>query len=332
MPDSPFAPAVAVAGVLRTHCQYEAALKWYELAFAPLSSNSSWCFSDSNQNRPSAVEATGWFDERAQRRSITLHYAETMLDWGDAVLRRNTPESFQQARLIFDTVAKLLGARPRTIQASPKGEPSSVADFSPLAAPVNPRLLALYDHSTDRLDLIHACLNASRLRNGAPGSALGTSGDMPYFGNTTLRAGWRSGAQPCLDDVDWCAPQSPYRFVFVVQKAVEIVGEVRAQGAALLAAYEKGDAEYLASLRANHENQLLNLATQIRQNQWRESDWQVQALRKTKEITQTRRNYQAMLIQNGLLSKEIENENLTDTGMALRTASNVVEGIAQIMG
>jgi len=42
-----------------------------------------------------------------------------------------------------------------------------------------------------------------------------------------------------------------------VQKALELAGEVRVLGAELLAAYEKGDAEYLASLRATHERQIL---------------------------------------------------------------------------
>jgi len=51
---------------------------------------------------------------------------------------------------------------------------------------------------------------------------------------------------------------------------------VRGLGAELLSAYEKGDAEYLASLRSTHERQLLQLALDVRQNQWREADWQVQ--------------------------------------------------------
>lgn len=319
VPASPFAPALAVAAALRAHCRFPEALKWYELAFSPLHANASWpCHRWSEEDYAPEGDA--------RSRSITLHYLETLLQWGDAVLRRNTPESFQQARLIFGTADRLLGARPRTItSAGPDGEPMAVEDFEPLAAPLNPRLLALYDQSADRLALIHTCLNARRLRNGTPNK------DMPYLGDTTVRGGWQSTAQACLDDADWCAPQSPYRFVFLVQKAQELANEVRGLGAALLAAYEKGDAEHLASLRANHEHQLLTLALQVRQNQWRESDWQLQALHKTKEIAQTRRVYYATLIQNGLLNKEIEYESLTNTAMALRTASNVSEGIAQIM-
>jgi hypothetical protein len=97
----------------------------------------------------------------------------------------------------------------------------------------------------------------------------------------------------------------------------------------LLAAYEKGDAEYLASLRATHERQLLNLALEIRRNQWREADWQLQALQKTKEITQTRHRYYTLLIQNGTNNREDEHRDLVIASTALRAAGNISEGIAQ---
>jgi hypothetical protein len=108
----------------------------------------------------------------------------------------------------------------------------------------------------------------------------------------------------CLDEADWCAPPCPYRFTFLIQKAEELANEVRGLGAALLAAYEKGDTEYLTSLRATHERQLLNLVLEVRQNQWREADWQLQALQKTKEISQTRHRYYTLLIQNGLNNRK----------------------------
>ena len=64
---------------------------------------------------------------------------------------------------------------------------------------------------------------------------------------------------------------------------------MRAFGGELLAAFEKGDAEFLAAMRARHERQLLNLTEEIRRMEFREADWQVQALRKTKQAAQARR-------------------------------------------
>ncbi|MCP3818810.1 insecticidal toxin complex protein [Streptomyces sp. A3M-1-3] len=307
-----YAVAVSLAGFLRTHCRFQEALTWHERVFAPLASDSAW---------RRGGEPHG--DEHARRRSVVLHYAETLLQWGDAVFRQGTPESFAHARLIFDTLHKLLGRRPRTVTAPPElgCAPTTVADAVPLAAPLNPRLLALYDHTADRLGLIRSCLEANRLPARAHGLAGAGAGAAAAEGTD----------HPAHCD-DWCAPGSPYRFVFLVQKAMELAGEVRGLGTALLAAYEKGDAEYLASLRATQEHQLLGLATSIRRNQWRESDWQVQALRKAKESAQTRRNHYDLLVQNRLISREIEHESLTNTGMSLRTVSTITEGIAQIMG
>ncbi|ADD41588.1 neuraminidase-like domain-containing protein [Stackebrandtia nassauensis] len=335
-PDSPFAPALVVAASLRTHCQYEAALKWYELVFDPLHDDSSWCYSDDggsdNEHEPIPRGKSGHWSSDSEKKSITLHYLETLLQWGDAVMRRHSPESFARARLIFDTAARLLGERPRTINATvPFEQPPKVSNFVAIGEPVNPRLMSLYDQVRDRLALIHACVNDRRHHNGSATSKARPNVDMPYFGDTELRDGWQSDTQTCLDDGDWCAPASPYRFTYLVQKANEVAAELKALGAGLLAAYEKGDAEYLASLRSTHERQLVNLALANRQNQWREADWQVQALRKTKEIAQTRRRYYATLLANGLNSGETEYVALTGVAIGAKVAANVSEAIAQGM-
>ena len=53
-----------------------------------------------------------------------------------------------------------------------------------------------------------------------------------------------------------------------------------ANSAALLAAFEKGDAEFLASVRARQELELAHLNLRVREDVWRDADWQVQALDK----------------------------------------------------
>ncbi|MBX3320382.1 MAG: hypothetical protein KF890_10930, partial [Nitrospira sp.] len=135
----------------------------------------------------------------------------------------------------------------------------------------------------------------------------------------------------CLAEADWCCPPSPYRFIVLVRQALDLANEVRGLGSALLAAYEKGDAEYLASMRATHERQLLSLALEIRQNQWRESDWQVQALRKAREMALTRKRYFEQLIENGLIANEEQYRTLTGTALGFNTAGSISEGIAQVM-
>src|SRR6185312_9834518 len=157
------------------------------------------------------------------------------------------------------------------------------------------------------------------------------------FGDRPLPGGWRTSPgcylEPgrCGDSTEWCLPHSPYRFLFLVQKAAELATQVRELGAGLLGAYEKGDAEYLAALRAGHERELLTLGLTVRQDQWRDADWQIQALRKTKEAAQANLLYYNTLIQNGLISNENLYRVLTETAMVTRDSGHIVEAIGEVM-
>jgi hypothetical protein len=41
-----YSPSIAVAHALRTHCRFEAALKWYELVYNPLDRDNRWALCD----------------------------------------------------------------------------------------------------------------------------------------------------------------------------------------------------------------------------------------------------------------------------------------------
>jgi hypothetical protein len=336
LPPSRFSSALAVAGHLRAHCRFEAALKWYESVYNPLVNDNTWFVCPPRQPNPAVMvqerkcccASDPVSDAELKERVVLLHYLDTLSQWGDALMRRNTPEAFQQARLVFDTAARILGRTPITVAAKDGSvDAVTVANFKPDCAAINPRLICLYTGVNDRLSLIHNCLNARRLKNGRANL------DMPYFGNSEIRDCCGQTAKDCCaDESDWCAPQSPYRFVALVQKALEAAGAVSGLGSALLAAYEKGDAEYLSAMRAMHERQLLNLSLEVRQNQWREAKWQVEALQKTKAIAIARRIYNANLIANGLISGETNYVALTNTALAFRLTANTYEAAAGIMG
>jgi hypothetical protein len=314
---------------LRAHCHFEVALKWYETVYNPLFNDNSWVNCPPGltfQEEKCCCASDPISDREAKAQAVLMHYLETLLQWGDAFFRKNTPEAFQQARLIFDTAAKILGPTPITVFSEEKNlQPAIVAQFKPDCAPINLRLMCLYTRVNDRLDLIHSCLNSKRLKNGR------LKLDMLYFGDSVIGDCWKKPDELCEDEGDWCIPQSLYRFLILVQKAQEMAGDVRTLGAALLAAYEKGDAEYLSDIRVRHERQLLNLTLEVRQSQWREADWQVQALQKTKQITRARLQYYQNLINYGLINGESQYEPLTLSSNMLRTTSNVVEAIGQAM-
>jgi hypothetical protein len=328
-PWSMYSPAIAVANALRAHCRFEAALKWYDLYYDPLSQDNTWakCLPDgTTQSTTTCCDSTDVSCHVARDRSVLLQYVETLVEWGDALMRRDSPEQFQQARVIFDSARRILGKAPHKI-ANPAGigaKAVPVGTFVPLPAPVNPRLMMLYDRLDDRMALIHHCLDQRRLRQASERH------DAQYWGHDPVREGWRRENCHCCDEGD-CHPHSPYRFTFLIQKAKELANQTRELGGALLAAFEKGDAEYLASLRADHERTLLVLGREIRENEWRDGDFQAQALQKTKESDQASRRYYANLIAVGNISDE--NNYVTQTGVALgfRDAGNISEAIGQLM-
>lgn len=263
-------------------------------------------------------------DLASRQRSVVLAYLETLLQYAQAAMCRHSPEGYAIARLRLDTLAKFLGEQPRTIFSQDDGtNPKTVTAFVPRFSPLNPRLMEIYDHVADQLDALHHCLTKARLRGGV------LHRDTSYWGDHPVRRGWSAAA--CLDDDGCCCPPSPYRFPVLIQRAIETAGEVRVFGAELLAAFEKGDAEFLAAMRAVHERQLLNLTEEIRRMEFREADWQIQALQKTKQAAQARRQYYADLIANGLISKEQSYQNLTEVSMTTRAAGNTVEAVGQVM-
>ncbi|WP_211441256.1 Tc toxin subunit A-related protein [Collimonas humicola] len=390
-PASLFSPALAVAGVLRCHCRFEPALKWYQLVNNPLQVDNSWvhCSGDSDRQPPANVppvtslppgdvapgiaaletaapardatplavaeasaadttpggagvrppaamccDSTHISAEVARDRSILLHYLETLVEWSQALLRQNSRESAQQTRLVLDTAATILGPCPRVLLNHAPPPSQTVAVFKPLIPPLNPRLMELYCHVKDGLALVHRCLSDTRLRNA---DACGSC-SAPYFGQAPCRCatleqhcGCEAMQEAICDDDEWCRPHSPYRYVYLLQKAQEASSRVREQGAALLSAFSNGDAEYLAAMRSRHETQLADLTIKVRQDQWRDAEWQVQALEKTKEVSQTNRRYYKHLIDVGLNNGELNYQSNTNSSLDLRSSAIPIEATGEAM-
>ena len=326
-PLSPYSVAAGVAGALRTHGHFEAALKWYELAYSPLSSDDTW-----------AVGSAGGVAVApavARNRAILLTYLETLLQWGDATACRTSPETAEQAKVIFETLARVLGDGPVAVLAHDDGAaPMSLSAFTPRPAPLNPRLVSLYERCADRLALVRQRLDGYRLRTRQQRH------DPPFWGEDRLRNGWREVTGRCDDEPGregLCQPDEglcccgPYRFTFVVQKALELAGEARSLAAGLLSAYEKGDAETLAALHATHDRQIAELTLAARQYAWREADWQVQALGLTKQGAQARLRYYQQLLAAGLNAGETSYQALTGVSIQDHASANDTEALGQVM-
>jgi hypothetical protein len=91
-----------------------------------------------------------------------------------------------------------------------------------------------------------------------------------------------------------------------------------------VSAIEKGEAEYLAAMRAGHETEILALGLAGKQDQWREADWQVESLQKTKAVNQANLAY-----YTGLINGEIQYQSLVNSALSLRAEANAVEAIGE---
>ena len=155
--------------------------------------------------------------------------------------------------------------------------------------PGNEKLSEYWDTVEDRLFKIRHCMNIEGVERQLP---LFEPPIDPALLVRATAAGLDLAA--VLSDVQ--APLPLYRFNVMAQKALELCSEVRALGNALLSALEKKDAEELSLLRSSHEIKMLKLVRAIKEQQQQEAEANLEALRKTREITVQRYlNYQRLL-------------------------------------
>jgi hypothetical protein len=101
------------------------------------------------------------------------------------------------------------------------------------------------------------------------------------------------------------APIPAFRYSVMVGRAKELCGEVRAFGAALLAALEKKDGEALARLRSSHELGLLDAVAEVRKLQVDEAKKSIEVIEASKQLAAARQNHYQGLLDNGLSDLEI---------------------------
>jgi hypothetical protein len=100
IPPSRFSIALTIAGNLRSHCYYEAALKWYESIYNPLDHDNYWVVVGS-EDKGALSTAT---PSKVRAHSVLLEYLESLLQWADSLISDSSPLASQQASMIFNTV------------------------------------------------------------------------------------------------------------------------------------------------------------------------------------------------------------------------------------
>ncbi len=262
----------------------------------------------------------------AYQKTVVMKYIDNLIAWGDQLFRRDTIESINQATQLYVLAGTLLG--PRVQRLPPRGRSTSktyaqvrfglkqlglaMVDFEndlPISSrattgesstamtgllgigrsfyfciPKNDKLLGYWDTVADRLFKIRHCMNIEGVVRELPLFE-------PHIDPALLVQAAAQGIDLSSVLSDLSAPLPYYRFNTLLGKALELTGELRSVGAALLAALEKRDTETFANLRASHETELLSLVKQVKQQQFAEAQTIREGLEKTKAVTQRRFEY-----------------------------------------
>lgn len=152
--------------------------------------------------------------------------------------------------------------------------------------PPNEKLLGYWDTVADRLFKIRHCMNIEGVERQLALFA-------PPIDPALLVRAAAAGIDLSSVLTDLNAPRPHYRFNTMLQKAVELTGEVRSLGAALLAALEKRDAEKLALLRQSHAEDLLKATRTVRKRQIDEAKEAIAGLTFSLQSAQERQRFYA---------------------------------------
>jgi Tc toxin complex TcA C-terminal TcB-binding domain/ABC toxin N-terminal region/Neuraminidase-like domain/PA14 domain/Salmonella virulence plasmid 28.1kDa A protein len=237
----------------------------------------------------------------AYMKHVVVKYVENLMAWADSLFRQDTMESVNEALQLYVIANHILGPRPQFVPARGEIKAESyhsletrwddfsnalvalenVFPYSSQAAsggsssgtsllgvgpalyfciPPNSRLLEYWDTVADRLFKIRHCQNIDGVERKLALFA-------PPIDPAALIQATSQGLSLGSILADLSSPPPIHRFSFLIQKANEFCADVKALGAALLAALEKKDADELERLRASHETQMLESMTAVKERQ-----------------------------------------------------------------
>jgi hypothetical protein len=252
--------------------------------------------------------------------AVVWKYLDNLIAWGDSLFRQDTIESINEATQIYVLAANILGTRPQAIP--PRGtiraktfhqlkyesdhgldefsnalvelegqfpfnfslpsnsNPDLTGSFGSgqalyFCVPPNDKLLGYWDTVADRLFKIRHCMNIEGVVRQL---ALFDPPIDPGMLVKAVAAGISIGS--IISGLN--QPIGPVRALQLIQKALELAGEVRGLGSALLSAIEKGDGEKLALLRQAHEIKIQKLSQEVRFLQWKQAQESTESLLKSR--------------------------------------------------
>lgn len=284
---------------------------------------------------------------------VVMKYLDNLLAWGDYLYRQDTIESINQATQLYILAWHILGERPMMIPKRGKVRPQTyiglldkwdafgnavvelelAAPFSsqtslPISSingelafaniygsatslyfciPNNPKLMGYWDTITDRLFKIRHCQNIQGIFRKLP---LFEPPIDPALLVNAAANGLSIGS--VINDLN--TPMPNYRFYYLLQKALELCGELKSLGTALLSAIEKQDNESISLIRAKHEKVMQNLVMEIKKKQLEDAQSSLENLGQNRIAPVERMKYYLKL--TGLDENLIPNETTTFAGIS----------------
>ena len=300
---------------------------------------------------------------------VVMKYLDNLIAWGDNLFRQDTVESITEATQLYLLATNVLGHRPQRVPLRGKTQAKTFAqlkeetglgamgnamvaleaqfpfNFATPGAkssddsgaraffgmggptlyfcnPRNDKLLGYWDTVGDRLFKIRHCMNMEGLVR--PRALF----DPPIDPGMLVKAAAAGidigGIVNGLNQ-----PIGPVRCQILIQRALELCGEVRNLGAALLSTFEKGDAEHLSLLRQKHEVRIEQMMQDTRFLQWKQAQEATASLLTTRATALERLHYYQRLL--GLPSDENASDKLTLDQREL-TEENFDEAYANLVG
>ncbi|WP_419993240.1 hemopexin repeat-containing protein [Streptomyces boninensis] len=298
----------------------------------------------------------------AYRRSVVMAYIDNLLDWGDALFRRYTAESIDEARMLYVVAYDLLGERPEGV--SPPA-PAPAATFAGLnggnRADRLPELTAGGTlvvgkgavHESVTLPYFHVPDNEvlgdywsrveDRLRKiRASLDILGISRPVPLFEPpldvSALVGGAAAGAGTDLAALA-AVPEVPHhRFAAVLRRAQDVTERLRGLGSDLLSVLERRDGEELSLLQSRQEATILTMTREIKEGQVTIAAEQLADLQEAREGALGRvTHYEGQIaagmsaVQQAQMSTMRDGANAHFVAAGLKLAAAVAHGVPQVL-
>lgn len=284
------------------------------------------------KNKPFHPHAVARSRHLAYQYNVVMKYLDNLVAWGDSLFRQDTIESINEATQRYVLAANILGQRPQRIPPPGTVRPKTFAELKargldamgnalvelegkfpfnlgqpqttetdatgPLfgigrtlyfCIPKNDKLLGYWDTVADRLFKIRHCMNIE-----------GIVRQLALF-DPPIDPGMLVKAAAAGIDISSIIsglnqPIGPVRSLMLIQKALELCGEVRGLGSALLSAIEKRDGEHMALLRQGHEIKIQQMAQDVRFLQWKQAEESTESLLRSRASALERYHYYQRLL------------------------------------